>query len=220
MTEFAIENLERIADGIARLSRAGLGQEFSAGTTATEVQGVLAGQQAGMLEYSSNFAIELERMADFGRWLLAENWEAFSNFHGDAIAVTDPTELRARCTIEVNGKTPSNTPQILLQKLQMMMQMAAQLGIQPIPPTKQIDTNAMFEAGVNAMELNISMEKIIVDGPEPIQPQTDPNSGGQPGIPQGPNGAGQASDLAAILQGISGGGQSQVPGDQVGAGIA
>lgn len=170
---FLCENLERVADSLARLSQAGLGQQFANGTTATEVNNVVAGQQQGLSTFSKNFCLELERMADLGRWLLDDNWKAFKDYHGDAVSVTDPKELRSRCRIECNGKGNDNTPQTMLAKFAALIQGAQQLGIQPIPSDIKLNTGALFQAMVSALGITVSTENIIED-PNAISSDTGP----------------------------------------------
>lgn len=199
---FLCEQLERVADSLARLSQAGLGQQFRNGATATEVQGVLAGQQQGLSTFSENFCMELERMADLGRWLLDDNWKAFKDYHGDAVAVTDPKSLRARCRIECNGKGSDNSPNTLMSKFAMLIQSAQQLGIQPIPSDIRIDSGAMFQAILSAMNITVSTDNIIQD-PNAIQ--------SNPGQSQ----VEAVANVLRQLQGHMAGGQVQGGGPQM-----
>ena len=161
--QFVIQSMEHVADSLARISKAGLGMEFRSGATATEVQNVVAGQAAGINEFTANFAVELQRMADFARFVLADNWTAFKQFHGDAVPVNRANEMRARCRIELSGKSGGNTPQALIQKIQMLLGSAKQLGISASPGETRVNADALFSAIVNALDLNISTSRIVED---------------------------------------------------------
>ncbi len=176
--QFVIQSMEHVADSLARLSRAGLGMEFRSGATATEVQNVVAGQAAGINEYTANFGVELQRMADFARFVLAENWSAFKAFHGTAVPVRQASQMRARCRIELAGKSGGSSPQALIQKIQMLLGSAKELGISPSPGETRVNSDALFAAIVNALDLNISTSRIVeephqrpVNASEPPRPE-------------------------------------------------
>lgn len=57
--------MERVGDGVARISQAGGGQTFNKGMTATEAQIISEAQSNGVSGYVSTYAIELEEMARY-----------------------------------------------------------------------------------------------------------------------------------------------------------
>lgn len=176
---YVCESMERVADALSRLSQAGLGQEFRSGATATEVSSVVQGQTAGINEYVENMGIELERMANFARYLLAANFDAWKGFHGEAVKAVSPNNYRVRCTVEMNGKNQANSSQSQLQKVQALKQLLTELQVPSTQPTKVINTDALIELIANALDLNVSTSKVIND----IQPQPQIGTG-VPGLEQ------------------------------------
>lgn len=166
---FIIENGERIADGIAGFSRNAQGQQLSGDGTATEAELLNQGQNASLQEKTANMGIELERLADLARFMIAENFEEFKVFHGDAIPVNDPADLRTRISIEINGKTPGKSPQATLQKINTLVSTARSLGVQPIPATKVLSIDGVMEVILNELELSCSTSKVYTDPPPPPQ---------------------------------------------------
>ncbi len=168
---FLMQFVERTTDGIFRISAMGMGQQMSSNRTATEVSGALAGQDRGLTEYRVTFGYELEKMADYARYLIAKNYVSFKAFHGGNVKCESASELLQPARFEIFGRSSSSSPQATLQKLQMMMGMAQQLGI-PLDPQK------IFEVGVNMLDLPVNVAKLLQE-PTPVQPGM-PGRGGPP----------------------------------------
>lgn len=190
-----IGNIERIADGVARTAQMGMGQQLRSDVTATEVQSIAMGQAAGSKAYTLSFSLELERMANFVAELLGANFDDFEAFNKGNVRCTSPDMFFERVEIESNGKSNSDIPEVIISKVQSLMQSLATLGVQPIPPTKMLNTDAMAQTVLDAVNLPTSPSKILVD-----QPQMDPYAAGQ-------------------ILGDPNGGQMPVPGEMPPGGI-
>jgi hypothetical protein len=158
-----LELCQRIADSIARISQAGLGQQFERGTTATAAAGYMQGQARGIGALSENFGEELVKMADFARYLLAIRFKSFKRYHSDAVPAQSGADLVAPYSIAVNGSAGTD-PTSVVQKLELLIQAAQSLQV-------QLNPQAMFEAILNALELPVSTGKILmqqagVEGPQ------------------------------------------------------
>ncbi len=63
--EMAMARIERIGDGVARVSQAAAGQTFNKGMTATEAQIIAEAQGSGVSGYVSTYAVTIEEMVDY-----------------------------------------------------------------------------------------------------------------------------------------------------------
>jgi hypothetical protein len=204
-----IANIERVADAIARFSQLGLGGQLRGGATATEANGLMQGQQAGSEDYTADFALELERMADLTRFLLFINWDAFHAFHGKAITLQKPADLTMRCQVEVNGIRPADTPESTIAKIDTLIATLQKLGIQPEPSTRTVNLDAVADVFLNALNMQSSTAKILQERPhhDPNTPQ-DPSApapaGVSPGLPPagGPPGIPSPEVLQQLMLGL------------------
>ncbi len=188
-----IELCERIADAIARISQAGMGQDFAPNTTATAAAGAMQGQARGISAVTDNFGDELVRMVDFARYLLAIKFDSFKAYHGDAVPCKSGADLVAHYSIGVNGSAGAD-PGTVVQKLELLIDAAQKLQV-PLNPME------MFKAILNALELPVSTSQLLLQqaaalpgmggangqaGPNGIQPMVGA-AGGQvpPGAPGG-----------------------------------
>lgn len=183
-----IENIERAADAIARFSQVGLGANPDPHTTATATAASVQGQNQGSEDYTAEFGLELERMADSARFLLHMNWDAFYEFHGKAITLLQVDDLIMRCQVEINGKSPADAPQAALAKIDQLIDTLQKLGIQPLPSSRMVNLDALADAVLNVLNLQSSTSKILQEVQDPNVPQ-DPNAPG--GIPPAQAGPGQ-----------------------------
>lgn len=198
-----IENLERVADSISRFSQVGLGAEQAPNTTATATNATVMGQQAGSEDYTREFGLELERMADLVRSLLFINWDAFYEFNEGALTLQKPDDLIMRCQIEINGVRPADTPDAQMTKLETMLKAFQMLGIQPIPSTQAINIDALAQLVLNTLNMQSSTAKIL---------QEQPQNGIDPNNPQGAPGS--------VPPGVPGGSQNGLPDPEVLRGLA
>jgi len=144
---------ERIGDSIAKISQAGMGQEFMASTTATAAAGMLAGQARGLSAQISRFGEELVNMADFARYLAAVKFKELKAFHGSQLKTSDPSDYLAHFLITLNGSAGTD-PMSIIQKLELLVQTATGLGV-------SIDARGTFETILNALDLPVSTSKIL-----------------------------------------------------------
>ena len=217
-----LNKCENVADAVSRFSQLGLGQSLKSGATATEANALMQGQSAGITEYTATFSLELARMADLARILLYMNWDTFYAVHGSVLPKSfDKETLLKHCIVEVNGKSPIDTPQALVQKLKMIPEAAQAMNIQPVPSTKAVDTDRLMQIIMSALTTSVSLDGVLVNKPAPsaLPPEpTVPGLTGQPGMPmpggpmpmpggpmpRGPEvGSGNGGDPTAILEQLS-----------------
>lgn len=173
-----IEGVPAIADAVARVSQAGLGSNFAASTTATAVASIQAGQAAGITDYTGAVALELNRMAQFCRFLIVENWETFKAYQGDAIPTENVEDFRGRFKIELNGQAGPDSDTITMQKLTAWLGMMQQLGIQPAgQPQTTLNIDAVAQFITENMDFSLDTSKLINEPPEE-DPNANPATGG------------------------------------------
>jgi hypothetical protein len=179
-----MEACERIADSIARISQAGMGQDFTRSTTATAAAGAMQGQARGMSAIT-----ELLRMVDFARYLLAIKFDAFKAYHQDAVPLDNAADLVAHYSIGVNGSAGAD-PGTVVQKLNFLATTAKGLGV-------PINTVELFKAILNALDLPVSTGQILIQqalggangqpGANGLQPMVGGGPGAVPALPVGAN---------------------------------
>lgn len=163
-----LELLERLADSASKLSQAGTGQQFNSGTTATEVQGILAGQQVGMDEYRANACQAPTLICDWMRELCYLHYAAMQEAYGAALPCQDWQSLKAPVIWEPNGKSSASTPEALVQKVQMVLQLA-----QVVPGLNVPELGRIL---IQALDLGVEVSKILPDsgGPHDSANAADP----------------------------------------------
>jgi hypothetical protein len=203
-----ISNAERYADGSIGASALNQGQELEGKKTATEASALMAADAKGMRAQSVMFSDELVRAADYARHLLCKNWKDWNEANKDAIQATSHKQYDRRYGIEVNGKTAGNNPAVSIEKLKMLGAAAKELGIQFVPPTKQMSADALFETILNALDIHVSTAKIVVDPVDQEQPiEAKPFIDPQSLLGQAAGGGLTPEDRAAIMAGMVGGGE-------------
>lgn len=227
----AKESIERLADAQVGVSQGGLAQEFSANTTATEVEQVSAGQSVRLRGYASQFAVGLEELTSLCCEILSieQNFWA-SGIYGDQVKVTPELlqDLAKPIRWTVTGKRPDSTPRSMLEKYKLLLQMAqgggepagvaemaaafmAELGIAPeiieqFSMSAQgmsgpFDVAELYKSIVNNLQLPNSSKIFKQESNEPIQPE--PQGPGTPAI------GGDASAPGLAFAQALGGGASQ-----------
>lgn len=196
-----LDKLEMLADAASRISQAGIGQNMKAGTTATEAAGVLAGQQVGLDEYRTNAAMCGSQMCDFVRELSFLHFDNLVEAYGEQLPGANDLEgMRAKMEKpliwEPNGKSGTNSPQQLIEKIQLVLQFAQIFGYNVAELGKVV---------LQALDLPVDIDRLM---PQPMAPG-GMNGMGVPGgvggdVPQ--PGMGQP-------QGMVGGPQGQMPPD-------
>jgi hypothetical protein len=159
-----LSNAERYADGSAGSSGIDQGQELEGKKTAAEANGLLQAGMRGRMAQATMFAPELVRAASHAQYLLAKNWADWKKANKDFIQAKSKKAYQRRYGIEVNGKTPNNNPEVAIDKLNTLVKVAKILQIE-MPPVldKQIDGAALFDLVLNALDLHVSIGKVVKD---------------------------------------------------------
>jgi hypothetical protein len=217
-----IGNIERIADGVARTAQMGMGQQLRSDVTATEVQSIAMGQASGMKAYTLAFSLELERMANFVAELLASNFDEFSRFNEGNIQCSSPDMFLETFEIESNGKSGSDLPDVVMKKVQTLLGSLQSIGVQPIPPTKMLSTDAVSQMILDAVDLPTSPSKILIEpkiSNESIQPGQVLGQPNGPQMPLSPEMDGQGASIGetGAMPALDNMGQDIVPPRKGGA---
>jgi hypothetical protein len=192
-----LEFLQQLAASVSKISQPGMGQEMKSGTTATEAAGVLAGQQTGLDEYRSNAMMGPTVMCDFIRELCYVHWPSLENTYGGMLPIVDPSPLASPVIWQPNGKTATNSPQALIQKIQLLIQLAPMLfGADPLTGMPNINTAELARVVLDALDLPIDVSKL-----------TNPVAG----IPQDVSGGPEMELLALLAQAAQGDGSGEDP---------
>lgn len=117
-----IQQIERLADTVVRISANGQGTQFRSGITATEVAQVAAGQQQGIDQYIQRLGVAVVQVTQFIAELYRLNFDLLKSLHGTALQLEEPPSDTAR--YELNGKSPVNTAASRIANAQMLMQFA------------------------------------------------------------------------------------------------
>lgn len=152
---------------VARISPAGVGGQFKAGTTATAAGLAGQGQQAGINEYISVFGEPLEGTDGIFAWIqlaLYQHWEEWFPVFGALLGLEEDDYKLFDLPIEweLSASTPSATPMAQTQAVQTLIPLAGQM------PGLAIDQYALGTALVE------NLQKMGVLGAGNFQHPEDP----------------------------------------------
>jgi len=174
---FVIQMLMTLADSSVRISQAGLaGPQQSVKSdraTATEVTVQAQNMDEGADEYRDNASMSGEKMCDFIRELVyLHAWE-LSEFYDVSLPVEGFDALASPIRWEAVGKTMQSVPQVTIQQLQTLMQMAPMLvNLAMTDPGGTITgllPKGIVRETLQKMHLTVPLEMIFQDGPpDPI----------------------------------------------------
>jgi len=151
-----LAQLEQIAEGAVRISRLAIGKELKSHTTATAAAGQLELQRQSEDQYTAYISLGLQRLYTFAYELYRMHHADIVNTFGAAIEVKNDEQLRSlRFNFEVNGKNSTNNPQALIQKLQMLLAMAA-------TPNTSLSYPMIEQAVTRALQLPFNAQKLTV----------------------------------------------------------
>ena len=132
--QFAIANVRADAERVARISSAVMGVAQQGRRTATEAAHIQAGSVGGLNEYLQTFCMGWADAIAFAQIVLAANYQGkdslgfptggWSAVYGKSLTIEDPNLLLAPVRWEVNGRSPTNTPQGRITQGQMFAEMS------------------------------------------------------------------------------------------------
>lgn len=153
------ESFERQADGVSRISSVGMGQESSGNKTATEIAGVLEGQRQGEGMYLSTASYGVEALWALMFEYYQYHFDDFKVRWGDALQIKDKSEIETvTLRFEVTGRSGSNNPATVAQKMQMLLQLA-------MNPQSVLDFREVEKATVNALKVPGSSKLLKPEDP-------------------------------------------------------
>lgn len=168
-----IDRVQMAAEGAVRINRMAIGQELKSHTTATAAAGQMEMQRQSEDQYTAMVTLALSRFYTRAYELYRLHHQDIVNTFGPSIEVQDPMQLEAlRFNFQANGAHSTNSPQALVQKLQMLLAMAASPGTSLSYPLVE-------QAVVRALQLPFSAAKIAIP-PEVAAQQLMGAAQGQP----------------------------------------
>lgn len=150
-----IEKVEQMADSVTGVGRLGTAQNLQSGTTATEAGAVIQAQQEGKDHYVDAVSPSVRQIFELLFYLLKTHYEELVKSYGPGVAVADGA-LAKNYRFEVTGKSQDSNPQIMLQKLQMVGQMAQN-------PMSVMDAGKVEEKIVQSMDFPFSADSLKKD---------------------------------------------------------
>ncbi len=120
------QDIERRADAVIGISQAAQAQEQNKAITATEANQIFAGQSKREAAYTGVYSEGLERLAETCAELLYLNGELYAR-----VEDVDPNLFLLPVVWEVNGRSPSLTPEATVKKLQFLISLCQNDGPQP-----------------------------------------------------------------------------------------
>lgn len=182
----ALQNIERVADQVARVSQNSMGAANKAAETASENNIIASGVAVGLEEYIANFSSPFPAMAEHTEHLMQGMWEDVQSYYTQIaeVPVLDPTgqpaldpatnqpmtqpgevpiisleEIQRPVCWKVNGTSPASLPQTKLRDSQMLATLAQdpEYGIDKHALGTLIITNSSLSGDGN---LQLSREEI------------------------------------------------------------
>jgi hypothetical protein len=196
---------QSLGDSVTGVSRLGQSEALPASTTATAASGMLAAQDASRDSYVEACQTSMSDMFNFILELMATHADQVSTAMGGKWELLPDDDIRWQdVKVQVTGSGATSSPQLLMQKLQMLIELAKD-------PNSQLDSKAVIEMLVEALDLPFATDGLKVKN-EDIEramgglPQIPGMEGGMPlpegqGIPIDP----QVGGLGAVPGGFVGG---------------
>lgn len=153
--------VQRLADGAARVSEVGAGQYATRSTTATETSAVLAGQMSGVKDYRLTMSLPFQDAIQLVQVLVAKHYTHVAKAHGGLLKTEGKGDWTKKFVVTVNGKTPSNDPQALLQKVQAIIQLATALQVPIDPGQMTIEAAQLLRQLIDSLELPFDTAGIV-----------------------------------------------------------
>lgn len=117
-----------IADEVSRISQNGSGAAVGTRPTATEITQISQGQSTGIQGYSSAIAHGACDLARIALELLYYNFDDWYQHYSNVVPEVHPEDLAQDYWITVNGETPMDTPQGVMQQLTQIMGFVAEIA--------------------------------------------------------------------------------------------
>jgi hypothetical protein len=161
-----------LGDAVTGISRLGQSQPLPSSTTATAANGMLAAQDASRDSYVESCETAMSDMFDFILELMATHSDQISKAMAGKWELLPDDNIRWRdVKVQVTGSGATSSPQLLMQKLQMLIELAKD-------PSSQLDAKSVIEMLIEALDLPFATDGLKVKNED-----IDGAMGGIPGIP-------------------------------------
>ena len=186
------QEINRMADGVVRVSETGAGQAPRFNQTATATAAVLAGQLAGTKDYKLTMIGPMEDAVDLIQIQMRRHFPDVRRVHGEVLETKTANEWGPKFQVQANGRSPSNDPAALVAKIGQFIQLAQALGIQIAPDGTTIDGGKLFDLAGEGLDMPFDLAGIVVRPDEQQNANADPAGG-----PLGPD---MPAAIAQLLQ--------------------
>lgn len=193
-SSYILQNMERLLDFHFRLTPAFLGGSESKETTATEVAGRASGASQGLNEFRNNLAIELVRMYNHIREIIAANYKYFKAFWKESL-YSDAEDFQQFVQWEPAGTSAEMDGQTLMQTLALITELTNQVKSGMLTPE-------LVMAAATEMRVTPQLKKAIKRSLDAISANV---SAGIPGVPQAPGGEENGAIQGAVTSALGAG---------------
>ncbi len=147
-----IQQVEKVTDAQTGISQLGTSINLPASTSATAAQGLLAAQDEAKDGYTEFVAPAVGAIFEFLAEVLKTHFREFSQKYGPSLRV-DYSSLSKPYIFEATGKTATSSPQALIGKLQMLLQMA-------MSPNSGLDYRQVETQILQALNLPLDVQSL------------------------------------------------------------
>ena len=145
-----------LGDAVTGISRLGQSQALPSSTTATAANGMLAAQDASRDSYVESCQSVMSDMFNFILELMATHSADISKAMAGKWELLPDDNIRWRdVNVQVTGSGATSSPQLLMQKLQMLIELAKD-------PNSQLDAKSVIEMLIEALDLPFATDGLKV----------------------------------------------------------
>lgn len=145
-----------LGDAVTGISRLGQSQTLPSSTTATAANGMLAAQDASRDSYVESCQTVMSDMFDFILELMATHSADISKAMAGKWELLQDDNIRWRdVNVQVTGSGATSSPQLLMQKLQMLIELAKD-------PNSELDAKSVIEMLIEALDLPFATDGLKV----------------------------------------------------------
>ncbi len=159
--DFLIQAIKGFADSVTKTSDTLTGAPAnSREATATEQNIKFQAFQLGSVDDVTAITPALRRLAMISVCYLKDSFHIWKRVYGDAIPIDSVSELSLPYTIELAGKSASDSPQLQSQQAQMLLQLAASFPQSGIPLNELIKSIVTATSLPNKEDILRSIEQL------------------------------------------------------------
>ncbi len=175
-----LQKLEQVVDSLTGIGRLGTGQALPSGATATEASALIQSMQEVKDEYVDAVAPAVAQLWKLAFNYLKIHYKDLKIALGDAICCTEEELLGVSIDFEVTGTTQASNPGMLLQKLQMVLALAAQYP-------QFINSTEVVKQTIQTMDFPFDTNKIFKSPEQMAAEMTAQHAMMPQGMPNDPN---------------------------------